>query len=338
VSVPTVSKVLNGRSDVASVTRERVVEALNSLGYAHRAPAAAATRGGVIDLLIGGIGTLWSVEILRGAEEAAARAGRSLVVTNAVGPGFAMSRWLEALVQHRSLGAVVVTSRATQRDFARLDGLEVPVVQLDPGGGAGGGHARIGATDWAGGRDAARHLVELGHRRIGFIGGPSDLTISRDRHEGYAAALRHAGIELDPELVRHGEFMPASGTELAHALLSLEEPPTALFAASDLSAMGVYHAAQARGLTVPGDLSVVGFDDTFVCEHLSPPLTTVRQPLAEMAAQAVRELERTSGGGRPRIELATTLVVRGSTAPPPHASAGRAAPGRPAPGGSETAP
>jgi LacI family transcriptional regulator len=143
---------------------------------------------------------------------------------------------------------------------------------------------------------------------------------SQERVEGYRAALGRAGIPVDERLVRFTEFCTEGGREGARAVLDLPDPPTAIFAGSDMQALGVYQEAAARGLRIPEDLSVVGFDDIAFAELASPPLTTVRQPLARMAAEAVRLLldaDDHMPGPPPRVELATHLVVRGSTGPAP---------------------
>jgi DNA-binding LacI/PurR family transcriptional regulator len=144
---------------------------------------------------------------------------------------------------------------------------------------------------------------------------------SQARLDGYRAALVRAGVGLDPELVRTGDFHYQSALSAASALLALPDPPTAVFAASDVQAMGVYEAARRHGLRLPQDLSVVGFDDVPMAQWMAPPLTTVRQPLAEMATLAARTLlEGELTGLQNRVELATTLVVRSSTVAPPGAS------------------
>jgi LacI family transcriptional regulator len=165
---------------------------------------------------------------------------------------------------------------------------------------------------------ATEHLLRLGHRRIGFIAGPRQLLCSRARLDGYRAGLDAAGVELRPEYVRPGNFYHEAGFEGGAALLDLPEPPTAIFASSDQMALGVYEAVRLRGLRVPDDISVVGFDDLPEARWSSPPLTTVRQPLAEMGLLAARTVLRLARGEElesPRIELATELVVRDSTAP-----------------------
>ncbi|MFL0410446.1 LacI family DNA-binding transcriptional regulator [Microbacterium paludicola] len=319
VSVSTVSKVLSGRTDIAQDTRQRVLATASSLGYQPRGASTSGEPHGLIELLIGGIGTLWALEVVQGAEQAAALHGKSLVVTNMWHEGFSMATWVASVLAHRSSGVIVATSRADQVELERLRDAGVPVVRLDAAGSPAPDTAQVGVTNWAGMRDATQHLIDLGHRRIGFIGGEPAATISLERQEGYTSALRRNGIPVEAELIQPGDFMIAGGEAAAKALLELSEPPTAIVASSDLEAMGVYHAAFERGLRIPDDLSVVGFDDTVLCQYLSPSLTTVRQPLAQMADQAVRLLGDLSHGNRPamtRIELATTLIERGSTAAP----------------------
>ncbi|MYS53740.1 substrate-binding domain-containing protein, partial [Streptomyces sp. SID6013] len=164
----------------------------------------------------------------------------------------------------------------------------------------------------------------LGHRRIGLIAGPPRLLCSRARHDGYRAALHGAGVAVDDSLVVPGDFRHESGFTACDALLGLPEPPTAVFAASDQMALGAIEALRRRGLRVPQDMSVVGFDDLPEVRWSAPPLTTVRQPLAEMGKVAARTVLRPARDERPdplRVELGTELVVRSSTAPPPRRAA-----------------
>ncbi|WP_176735603.1 substrate-binding domain-containing protein, partial [Actinacidiphila rubida] len=178
----------------------------------------------------------------------------------------------------------------------------------------------VGATNWPGGLAATRHLVRLGHRGIAVIGGPRDRLSSRARVDGFRSALEEAGLPFDPRLVRWGDFRTEPAYRHALDLLRLPERPTAIFAGSDQQALGTYRAAAALGLRVPHDVSVVGFDDLPFAEWVTPPLTTVRTPLPEMAAVAARMVLQLLGGERPettRVEVAGELVVRGSTAPPP---------------------
>jgi LacI family transcriptional regulator len=165
---------------------------------------------------------------------------------------------------------------------------------------------------------ATEHLLRLGHRRIGAITGPAEYLCSRARVDGYRSALDRAGLPFDPDLVRHGDFQHEGGFGHGSDLLSRADPPTAIFAGSDQQALGVYEAARLRGLRIPEDLSVVGFDDLPAARWVSPPLTTVRQPLADMgrvAAEMLGDLIEGVPLRSQRIELSTELIVRESSAP-----------------------
>jgi len=317
VSVPTVSKVLNDRADVSADTRSKVQRALAEHGYRRR-PATGRTRSGLVDLVFWRVDSPWAMEVMRGAELAAHHAGVGLVVSRTHDGGDDEQRWLQTLARRRSDGLVLVVSELTAGTAEQLSALHTPLVLLDSVGGSDPGLPTVGATNWAGGLEATEHLLGLGHRRIGMVVGRPDLQCSQQRHDGYRAALGRAGVPVDEALVRAGDFRPEGGRRAAAELLSLPDPPTAVFAGSDLQAVGVYEEARARGLSVPHDLSVVGFDDVAVCEWMSPSLTTVRQPLSEMAGEAVRLALRDDrhSAAPVRLEMATSLVLRASTAPP----------------------
>jgi LacI family xylobiose transport system transcriptional regulator len=201
----------------------------------------------------------------------------------------------------------------------RLRSRDIPFVIVDPAGDPDPDVPSVGSANWAGGLAATRHLTDLGHERVAIITGPEDMLCSRARLDGYRSAMTMAGLPVDPRLVRFGDFQVAGGFEHAMDLLDGPDRPTAVFAGSDLHALGVLEAARLEGLRVPADLSVVGYDDVPLAQWSSPPLTTVHQPLRQMAEEATRMLFRPDGPGRAarRIELATHLVVRQSTAPRP---------------------
>ncbi|ACZ89538.1 LacI family DNA-binding transcriptional regulator [Streptosporangium roseum] len=318
VSVPTVSKVINGRPEVAPGTRQRVERLLHKHGYQRRVSQSDGPVG-LIDLVFTEIESPWAMEIVRGAEATAREAGASTVISvlhTHAGPG---RDWLERIATRRTDGVVIVASRLSAGLQGRLNARSMPFVVVDPEGEPAPHVASVGATNWNGGLAATRHLLELGHRRIGVIGGPADMLCSRARIDGYRAALETAGVPVAAELIRHGDFLVDSGHDHGHGLLALADPPTAIFAGSDLQAFGVFEAARRRGLRVPEDLSVVGFDDLPLARSAWPPLTTVRQPLRDMAALATRMVLAIGRGDRSqarRVELATELVVRESTAPP----------------------
>ena len=317
VSVPTVSRVLNGRSDVSPQNRERVEDLLRQHGYRRRsAPHPAAN---LIDLVFNDLDSPWAVEIIRGVEDAAHSAGIGTVVAAIHGRAASARQWLQNLRARATDGVILVTSDLTPPLHAELRRLSIPVVIVDPAGVPAVDVPTIGATNWAGGLSATEHLLSLGHRRIGFIAGPRRVLCSRARLDGYGAGLAVAGLEIDPELIQPGDFYHESGFAGAEALLCLDRPPTAIFASSDQMAFGAYEALRRRGLRVPDDISVVGFDDLPESRWSSPPLTTVRQPLAEMGLLAARTVLRLARGEEvetPRVELATGLVVRDSSAAP----------------------
>lgn len=318
VSMPTVSRVLNRRSDVAPHTRERVEQLLREHGYQRRGPRAD-DRAWLIDLVFNDLDSPWAVEVIRGVEEAAHAAGAGTVVSAIHRRRSSARQWLENLRARASDGVILVTTALDPDLHAELRRLHVPAVVVDPAGVPDLDLPTIGATNWAGGVSATEHLTGLGHRRIGFIAGRPGLWCSRARLDGYRAGLEAVGIALDPQLVAQGDFDYASGFEGARQLLALPDRPTAVFAASDEMAMGVYEAARQRGLRVPEDLSVVGFDDLPQACWTSPPLTTVRQPLSEMGMLAVRTVLRLLNGEHlesAKVELATEVVVRHSTSPP----------------------
>jgi len=310
---------VNGHADVAPTTRARIEQLLGERNYRH--PGIRRGRhAGLIDIVFAGLDSPWAVEILRGIEDWCSAHGMAAAVS-AVRHGSARpASWTSALASHDTDGVLLVLSELTTRQLRELREENIPLVVIDPVNVPEPDLPGVGATNWAGGMAASDHLIACGHTRIAAIGGPGTYLCSRARIDGYRSALERAGLSYDPRLVRHGDFEFEGGFRLASALLELPDRPTAIFAGSDQQALGVYEAARQRGLQIPHDLSVVGFDDLPMARWSSPPLTTVRQPLAEMG-RAAAEMLGTLIEGLPlssrRIELATELVVRGSTAPPP---------------------
>ncbi|MEU2308575.1 LacI family DNA-binding transcriptional regulator [Streptomyces misionensis] len=317
VSAPTVSKVLNGRADVAPSTRTRVEELLRTHGYRRR--RAEASRSPLIDLVFHELESAWAMEVIRGVENVAQSAGLSVVLSESAGRLTPGRSWADQVAARRPHGVVLVLSELDAGQQALLTSRSIPFVVVDPAGDPGPDVPSIGATNWQGGLAATRHLIELGHTRIGAISGPTRMMCSRARIDGYRAAMETAGLPVDPSLVLDGDFHHEAGYRLGLELLRRPDRPTAIFAGNDLQALGLYEAARELGLRIPEDLSVVGFDDLPVARWVGPPLTTVRQPLTEMAEAAARlVLELGSAQeerAATRLELATSLVVRSSTAP-----------------------
>jgi len=319
VSLPTVSKVVNGRPDVAPDTRARVERLLDEHHYARGGLLRHRRRSGLIDLVFNGLDSPWAVEILRGVEEWGAIHETGVAVSSVRHGDARPASWTSALASHDTDGVILVTSELTGSQLGQLRSAGLPLVVVDPVNPNPADLPSVGATNWAGGLAATDHLLSLGHRRIAAIAGPRDYLCSRARIDGYRSALERAGVAFDPALVRHGDFQHEGGFIRGGELLSLPEPPTAIFAGSDQQAFGLYEAARQRGLRIPQDLSVVGFDDLPVARWVSPPLTTVRQPLAEMGRVAAQMLGEILAGLplRPgRVELSTELIVRESTAAP----------------------
>ncbi len=180
--------------------------------------------------------------------------------------------------------------------------------------------ASVGSTNFAGGMAATQHLLELGHRRIAYLGGQAEAACNRARMHGFRAAMESAGLRVGADHIRAGRFRYDDGVVQGDDLLDLPNPPTAVFAGSDDIGVGVLEAARARGLRIPEDLSVVGFDDTQLARFASPPLTTVRQPLHDMGRVALRTALELAAGEHVAshyVELATRLIVRRSTGAAP---------------------
>jgi LacI family transcriptional regulator, xylobiose transport system transcriptional regulator len=317
VSVPTVSKVINGRTDVSSETRRRVEAAIIEHHY-QRAPRSVA-RSPLIEVIFHELETEWALEIVRGVERVAVRRHLAVVLTEMQGRRRPGRDWIDGVLARRPTGVIAVFSdlSTTMREQLRTRG--IPFVILDPAGEPLHDTPSIGATNWNGGLTATRHLLGLGHRRIAVIGGPAEILCSRARMDGFRAAMDEAGVPIDVRLVSHGAFEVDEGIATGRALLGRPDRPTAIITGNDLQALGVYQAAREARLHIPEDLSVVGFDDLPVARWVGPPLTTVRQPLIEMAeaaAELVLELGRGEHPAQLRVEFATELIVRESTAPP----------------------
>lgn len=319
VSVPTVSKVLNGRPDVAAATRARVEEALEQAGYRRRR-GRTPTGPPLIDLVFHELDSAWSIEIIRGVEQAAAAEGAGVVLTELGGKHRPSQAWLDAALARRPLGVIFVLSSLDPAQRQQLSSRSIPFVVVDTAGEPPEGVPTVGSNNWNGGLQATRHLLGLGHRRVAVISGPSDVLCSRARIDGYRSAHESAGLPVDPSLVRYGNFYVDGGYERGMELLSRPDRPTAIFAGSDMQALGVLRAARELDLRVPQDLSVVGYDNLPLTEWIGPALTTVDQPLHAMAVTATAMLGDLARGvtpASPQIDLATELVVRESTAPPP---------------------
>ncbi|WP_209648490.1 LacI family DNA-binding transcriptional regulator [Kibdelosporangium banguiense] len=318
VSIPTVSKVLNGRPHVAPDTRARVESVIEQHQYRRRR-ARQSSRPALIDLVFHEMHSAWATEIIRGVEQAAATQRAAVVLSELGGEHRPRREWFEDLLARRPLGVILVLAELDAEQRHQLTTRNIPFVLVDTAGEQPPGVPTVGSANWAGGLAATRHLLSLGHRRIAVISGPTDMLCSRARVDGYRSALEEASVAIAPDFVRYGDFYVHGGYSHGLDLLRRADRPTAIFAGSDFQALGVMRAARELGLSIPDDLSIVGYDDLPVTEWIGPPLTTVRQPLREMATTAAQMVFTLANGERPaneRIDLATELIVRASTSAP----------------------
>jgi LacI family transcriptional regulator len=308
-----VSKVINGRPDVAPATRSHIEQVLRELSYEPRRNDR--TRTQAVAVLFHGPLWTYSLELLEGILNEAAEVGVDIVTSRT---DIAEDRARQRIRERGGVEwqAVIAVTSATN-ELAALSRVHVPTVVIDPMGAPSSDMVSVGSTNFSGGLEATQHLIELGHRRIAYLGGTPS-ACNRARLQGYRGAMEAAGIQVPRSYVRNGNFDYRDGLYEGAALLELAQPPTAIFSANDEMALGILEAARTRGIRVPDDLSVVGFDDTEVARVVSPPLTTVAQPLRLMGAMALRFALRLGAGesiDSPHVELATELIVRDSTAP-----------------------
>lgn len=322
VSKATVSKALNNREDVSVETRLRVREMADELHY--RATVANSDLPNIA-VVSNALESMYTLQVISGIADECLLHGLAMTLTTA--PGVAGAKlvplsdsWLRLIAAKGYWGLITITTEVPRRLTRLVSDLGLALVVIDPVRAASPDVMTIGATNWNGALAATRFLLGLGHRRIAYIQGPEGSLPSEERYEGYLSALRQAGVRQDPELIVGDDFTFDCGLAAGRTLLSrpAEQRPTAMFCGCDVSAMGVIEAVREAGLRVPDDVSVVGFDDTFLAVSSAPRLTTVRQPMRDMGAAAVRTLVRTHTGAEPGapIRLNTQLVVRDSTAPP----------------------
>ncbi|PLS30578.1 LacI family transcriptional regulator [Bifidobacterium margollesii] len=317
VSAPTVSKVINGRSGVSDATRERILTILKEHNYV--SPVSPSSRKtGIIELLISHPHTAWADEILVGTLAGLEGSGYTPAVSSCPPVEWSFDPWIDAAVQHGASGAMICLANIPPASIERLRKAGIKVMLVDPTGVVPQDVSMIGSSDYQGANDATRHLVQLGHKRIAFLKGPDDWRTCRARFNGYRSMMEEAGLPIDPDLVTGSVYYYEDGYECGQRLFAMPDPPTAVFASSDMQAAGLYQAAQEAGLTIPDDVSIIGFDDLPYVQFLSPRLTTVHHAIQDMARLGARSLVKMINGNESltRIDLLTHLEVRGSTAPP----------------------
>ena len=326
VSITTVSRVLNGKDDISEATVQKVLAVVQEMGYASSLAARGmrSRRTNLIGLILHDVASLYSQEIMRGVNQVIAKIDKDLIIYTSGGLD------TENVAQHERYyvallngsitdGAIMVTPTATQ--FTT----HAPLVIIDPNNETPAYPAII-ATNQEGALAAMNYLTDLGHRRIGHIAGEMKLISANQRLQGYKDGLVAAGIPVDEDLIEIGDYTTETAVICAHKLLTLLDRPTAIFAANDVSAIGVYQAAKELGLEIPGDLSVIGFDNLREAAYLNPPLTTIDQAIEKMGTMATEMIVKLVKGESLPInpaekghlyKIPTQLVIRDSCAPVP---------------------
>jgi DNA-binding LacI/PurR family transcriptional regulator len=318
VSVGTVSNVLNENNNVALATRERVQLVIRRHNFrpSKVARSLSTHRTGTLGLIVSNISNPFSSELARGAIETAQTSGHGLLVLGAAPDGLDLPTQVDTLVRQWVDGILITSEPLPDSKLCQLPCGSTPLVMMDYAQPPHPNVIGLISFDWeAAGHAATRHLLLLGHRRIGYIGGILDHPSSRLRGMGYHRALAEASVPSDPVLECSGNFLAEGGYQAARVLLALPDPPTALITANDLMALGALQAIAEGGLQVPDDISLVGMDDIPYANFLSPPLTTINLPsyrAGQIGIQMLLDVEQQHASLQ-RIVLPTHLVERSST-------------------------
>ena len=313
VSVSTVSRVLNGRVDVASNTQERILSVIENLGYTTNLAARSmrSHKKNLVGLIMPDIAYPFAIEVMKGVNRAIAESEFDLLVyttgdVRKSGRASHEQKYVSLLTNSISDGVIIVAPVAGE--FS----MDAPIVSIDPLA-SNPNYPAVHATNYQGALDAMAYLMGLGHKRIGFISGRAELESSNRRLMGYRAALEAAGIPIDENLIASGDYTTETGVSGARKLLALENPPTAIFASNDQMAMGVFQLAEELGIRIPEDLSVIGFDNITESKYMG--LTTVDQFISDMGYVATQMLIKIINGvplEDQTYKMQTRLVMRNS--------------------------
>lgn len=321
VSKTTISRVLNDRPDVDQATRQRILKLIEETGYVPHPSAVslAAGRTGLVGLLAPSLLRPWTIQIIQGIADAIESTDYEFILYTTSMADRNQEMYARALTSGLTDGLIAILPRELAMQYlTKMRKQSFPIVLIDYRG-----QVRdmpcVMAANGSGARRVVEHLISLGHRRIGMITGLMDLGCSIDRLDGYRRSLQAANLEMAPELIVEGDFSEPSGYSGMHRLMSLPNPPTAVFSSNDEMALGVMRAAKELELRIPEDISLVGFDDIPMSQFTAPSLTTVRQPMSDMGRKAAEMLLLQIDGKElpeSRVVLPTELVVRESTAAP----------------------
>ena len=314
VSVSTVSRVLNGRADVAAETHDRVQRIIDDLGYSSNLAAKSmrSHRTNVIGVIIFDLSLSYCLEVIRGIDQTVKAHPYDIMIFSSNRANHRDDPTWERKVVAQLNGSIVDGIIAVTPTTVELP-TNSPVVTVDPCD--GGNFPSVLATNREGTFEAVKYLIDLGHQRIGLIGGRASLLSSRQRREGYEAALRQANLPIVPELYVEGDYSRSTALVGAEQLLTLPKPPTAIMAANDQTAFAVMDVAQRLHVRIPQDLSVIGFDNTPESAYTNPPLTTVDQSIVKLGSRAAELLIQMIEGkevANDFYQLPTRMIVRGS--------------------------
>lgn len=313
VSVSTVSRVLNGKVDVASETQDRILSVIDDLGFTTNLAARSmrSHKKNLVGLIMPDIAYPFAIEVMKGVNRAIAESEFDLLVyttgdVRKSGRAFHEQKYVSLLTNSISDGVIIVAPVAGEFN------IDAPIVSIDPLA-SNPNYPAVHATNYQGALDAMRYLLSLGHERVGFISGRAELESSNRRLKGYREALEKAGLPIDQQLIAAGDYTTATGVSGARQLLALENPPSAIFASNDQMAMGVFQVAEELGIRIPDDLSVVGFDNITESKYMG--LTTVDQFISEMGYVATQMLIKLINGvtlDDQTYQMKTELVIRNS--------------------------
>ncbi len=319
VSHPTVSRALRGSPLVLPGTAQQIQRTAEAMGYKPSAVARSLVtqKSWTIGVVVASIADPFYGEVASGIEEVASANGYSVILANSpIDPAREVAV-VRSLQEHRVDGILVTASRVGELYISISSEMRIPIVLINNQ--HDGEFVYSVSIDNVGGAFAATmHLIELGHKHIAYLGDSLGFQTDKERFAGYRKALARHGISFNKELAASSNGLPEESAEAVRELLSLKKPPTAIFCYNDMSALGAIEAARSKGLRVPEDLSIVGFDDVFFSRYLQPPLTTVRQPKQEMGRNAMNILLSLLAGDAPKKQVCVhgELIVRSSTKSP----------------------
>lgn len=318
VSVATVSRVINHNPNVKTYLRERVLCAIEEIGYQPSGIARSMRNQSlaVVGLIISDIQNPFFTSLVRAVEDTALANGYTVLLCNSDEDPKKEQLYIEVMARERVAGIIIIPAQS--ECCPSLKNLKIPIVVVDrklqkfPGD-------SVLLDNVYGSKQATEHLIKLGHKRIGLVSAPTNISVGADRLLGYQKALREHGIDADGSLVRVGNFKESGGYQAAKELLELDHRPTAIFSVNNLMTQGALRAVYEKKLKIPDDISFIGFDDMPWLTLITPPITAVRQPVYKMGAEAAMLLfDRLNNGidkSPVRITFKPELIVRSSTAP-----------------------